>query len=541
MRYLYLTTLLLVPNFLIFAQPGTQTDVISINSYQTFRGYDETQPHTGQGEYQIFYDNIDGVFNKPIVIVDGYDPTDGRNIQAIYDSFNYNSGANNYLADWRNQGFDMVILNFPTYTRISDGATINGGADYIERNGLILVNLLLSLSPQLPSANDFVVFGPSMGGLVSRYALRFMEQNSLDHRTGLWFSFDSPHFGANVPIGLQYLFNYFVETNGTADEQAQKDLILNNPAARQMLLDHYVAHLQSGSEYLQNSTIQLPTPHPFRTTFMNTINDMGFPTQPRNVSISNGVMNGTGTSMPGAQVVNTTLDMGSGVTTQIRLHYTPAANISNYEVDFLQNYFFGFPVGNAFTTVAASPSTTSGYDTAPGSTQSVSLIFGENPTGILGDFVDALQVDAFCFIPTVSSLAVSNANIYNPIVASDITQFDTYFVPTVNEIHMTYTQPTIDFITNEILNHYLSAQHLELSNLKLKQNPVYQEIVLQNTSITPQKFEYKIVNSRGQIIVNGEFISQHHELSIPIDLNSGFYMLSINNATFYKTFKIIVQ
>lgn len=525
----------------VFAQPGTQTDVISINSFLPFQGYDESQAFVGQGEYQIFYDNVDGVFDKPVVIVDGYDPSDGRDIPIIFDSFLYNAGANNYLTDWRNQGLDIVILNFPTYVRSADNTTINGGADYIERNGLILVNLLQTLFPQIQSNYGFVVFGPSMGGLVSRYALRYMEQNSLDHHTDLWFSFDSPHFGANIPISFQYMFNYFVETNGTADEIAQKNELLNNPAARQMLLDHYVAHLQSGSAYLQNTAIKLPTPHPFRTTFMNTMNAMGFPTQPRNVAISNGVTNGIGTYSPGATVINTTLDLGSGITTQIRMHFTPVANTSNYEIDYSRNYFYGFPVGSAFTAYAASPSYTSGYDAAPGSTQSADLIFGENPTGVLASFVNALQVNEFCFIPTVSSLAVNNQNVYTPISTGSITEFDAYLIPSVNEIHMTYTQPTIDFITNEMLNYYLSDENYHQHQIQLVQNPVKDYIRLEFDTVLNTNSTYQIIDTFGKIIQKGKVNAINNECVIPVKLSSGFYLLKVNNEKTNQTFKVIVE
>lgn len=543
MKNLYFIFILMLVGIPFFAQPGSQSSLLNINSYQPFQGYDETSANYGKGEYQIFYDNVNGVFDKPFIIVDGYDPNDERSIQTIYNSFNYNSGANNYLTDWRNQGFDMVILNFPTYVRTSDGVTVNGGADFIERNGQVLVNLLLTLSPQIPSANSFSVFGPSMGGLISRYALRFMEQNGLNHRTALWFSFDSPHLGANVPISLQYMLNYYVETAGTTEEQTSKDLILNNPAAKQMLLDHYTAHLQSGSEYLQNTGLQLPTPHAFRTTFMNTMNTMGFPTLPRNISISNGVVNGIGTETPGVLVINTTLDLGSGATSSVRMHYTPTAGTINFEVDYMQNYWFGIPLGSAFITYAASHNYTSGYDTAPGSTRSLSTMFGDNPTGVMADIVNALQVDTYCFVPTVSSLAVNNQNIYTPITSGSITAFDSYYVPTVNEEHLTFTQPSIQFITNELLNYYLAIPNqLQLNDFKLLQNPVQNKIILQSTALTQNiVYQYEIINSLGKVLQKGQFSNQNSTIQIPVSLEASFYILKIKQAEKTQSFKIVVQ
>ena len=54
-----------------------------------------------------------------------------------------------------------------------------------------------------------------MGGLIARYGLSFMEQNSMNHETRLYISFDSPHLGANIPVSFQYLINYFENTTIT--------------------------------------------------------------------------------------------------------------------------------------------------------------------------------------------------------------------------------------------------------------------------------------------------------------------------------------
>ncbi len=261
----YFFSIIFLSIYSAWAQPGSQSEILTLDSYQSFQGYTETIPHLGKGQYQIFYDNINGVLDKPFIIVDGFDPDDSNTIPILYNSLTYNAGANNLLDDMRNQGMDVIILSFPTYTRTDDGALIQGGADYIERNGLVLVNLLETINAQIPINSDCIVMGVSMGGLVSRYALTFMEQNSLEHNTGLWFSFDSPHRGANVPISLQYALNYIAEYSDDDDMRAQRDLTLNSPAAKQMLLDHYTAHLQTGDPYLQNTAVPLLhlQSHPF--------------------------------------------------------------------------------------------------------------------------------------------------------------------------------------------------------------------------------------------------------------------------------------
>src|SRR5476651_70080 len=102
------------------------------------------------------------------------------------------------------KGYDLIFVTYEQYDY--NGVHIDGGADYIQRNAYTLVKIIQDINSKLVasgSSEKLVVVGPSMGGLISRYALTYMEQHSLDHNTRLWVSFDSPHLGANIPIGDQ--------------------------------------------------------------------------------------------------------------------------------------------------------------------------------------------------------------------------------------------------------------------------------------------------------------------------------------------------
>lgn len=537
----YLSLLFVFIGVNLFAQPGTQSEVFTINSYQSFQGYAETTPHLGQGQYQIFYDNINGVLDKPFILVEGFDPDDSNTISTMYAALTYNSGANNLFDDLRNQGMDVIILNFPNYTRTDDNTLIHGGGDYIERNGLVLVNLLQTINPQLPVGNDCIVMGVSMGGLVSRYGLRYMEQNALNHNTGLWFSFDSPHRGANVPISLQYALNFIAEYNNDNDMRAERDLTLNSPAAKQMLLDHYSAHLQSGHAYNQNASIQLPTPAAtFRSNFENTMNTMGFPTQTRKAAIANGSVNNTMVESPGAQIINTTQNI-NGVDVQIKLHFTPNANTSNFQVTYFGTFLMGFPI-TIFEAKAASPSTTAGLDCAPGGTVLFEDFFGATTDATIQQLINALQVDAFSFIPTLSSLAVNNTNWYTSVSPSMVTNFDTYIGPIVNEPHVTLNDTNKNFIQNEINNHYLNTNQLSLENdFVLLQNPSSEWINFKFINENIQSFQIQLMNINGQLISNENFITSNEIYRIKAPSQSGVYLLKCNNdnGSFIK--KIIIK
>ncbi len=544
MKSLYLLlSFSIVFSTISYAQtPGEIGPLTAIDSYATFQGYDETVAHLGQGEYQIFYDNIDGVLDKPLILVDGFDPEDTNNINAIRDFLVYNNPPQNYIEELRDIGVDIVILNFPTYVRSSDGETINGGADYIERNGLILVNMIETIKSEMVGSEELIIVGPSMGGLVSRYALTYMEQNAMDHQSGLWISFDSPHLGANFPISFQYAINYLAVQSGDPDMIAMRDMQLNTSASRQMLLDHYAMHLQSGEPFLQDLSKQLPIPNDFRDTFVSTMNTQGFPTQTRNLSIVNGSMNSTMVESPGALILNTSLDLGSNIGADISLHFTPAESISNYEIDYIQPTYVGVPVGDAFYAYAESPTYTAGLDSAPGGTILFENFFGANPTPAQQEILDALLIDAFCFIPTLSSSAIDEQNWYNSVDGTETIPFDDYIGGTDNEPHLTLNQEYVDFLNNEIENHYLSTPNYGLTNnITLLGNPIQETIRLHFDASTNKDLLFKIHTISGKLIASYQLHPQNGTLSLPSPAKNGFYLLSIIDGNVKTVKKIIVQ
>jgi pimeloyl-ACP methyl ester carboxylesterase len=450
----------------------------SITATIPYQGFGETAAVLGQGEFEIFLDNVDGVLDKPIILVDGFDPGDTRNTTTIYDLLNYGTNQN-FADDLRNQGFDIVVLNFPTYTIPGTTTVIDGGADYIQRNAYILVELLNQINAQKVGAEKNVVIGPSMGGLISRYALRYMEMNNLVHDTRLYLSFDSPHQGANVPIGFQHLFNYMAYGPlGNAAVQPIVDGLIKSPAARQMLIDHMEGHLQSGSAFEFNTAAAslLPTGAPnFRTAFQDELNTMGFPTLTRNVSIANGAGNGTMNYTPDFEVMNHTFNITTSQRAIINLRFTPAANQTNQVSRFRGQQYVVILWITGFESLANSkaPTFTAGLDSAPGGRFDMTGFAGGLGTDpILTEFFDNLNADYFTFIPTWSSMAISGTNnLYTPVTASTVSPFVASSIPTINENHITFNAQNVAFALNEILNPPLSTSNPELESIWVK-NPV---------------------------------------------------------------------
>ncbi|KIA88117.1 T9SS type A sorting domain-containing protein [Kaistella jeonii] len=522
-------------------QPNVVTNISSTIPY---KGYGEATAFLGKGEYEVFLDTVDGVLDKPIILVDGFDPGDTRNTSAIYQLLNY--GTNQNLGDViRAQGYDVIVLNFPTYTRDASTTIIDGGVDYIQRNAMILVELMKKINAEKVGTEKNVLIGPSMGGLISRYALRYMEQNSLSPDTRLYISFDAPHLGANVPIGFQHLFNYMgYGPLGDVTLQGIVNGMLKSPAAREMLIDHFEGHLKAGDAVEFDPAKLLPVGAPnYRTPFQTELNTMGFPTSTRNVAISNGAGNSTMTGTPGMVVMDHTFNTSSSQRAIIKVNYTPLKNqtleISNFKG---QQKIFIWITGFSSAASAKSTTTSDGLDTAPGGRFNLSQFAaaaGGNP--LLTEFVNNLNIMYFNFIPALSSLAINGNNYYSPVTSSSVTPFVAYSVPTVNEDHVTLDTQNVAFALNEILNsstlatgtnnvtHQIWVENPVKNSLKIKSN-----YLMKNAQITIADYSGRKVFAGKQQDISGM-------TEIQVNLSNGVYIMTITSGKETITKKIIVK
>lgn len=140
-----------------------------------------------------------------------------------------------------------------------------------------------------------VVLGQSMGGVIARYALKDMENNSINHQTRLYISDDAPHLGANVPQGFQHLARHarslYIKTGLTVSlvefiqfirggvSPMQALSLADQPASKQMLLNFV-----TGNNTINNSA---------HDTWQTELKNMGYPNGVsgipfRKVAVSNG-------------------------------------------------------------------------------------------------------------------------------------------------------------------------------------------------------------------------------------------------------------
>ena len=383
-------------------------DDFSIISDTAFQGYDESYAFKGKFDYRIFYRTgaIDRKIRKPIIIIDGFDPEDKRKIFACemkdykagetpsiedmmtyYDSKGY---QHKLIQELRNKGYDVTIVNHPTYCirntapydvidcNTQGAREINGGADYIERNALTLATLIKSFNAQLKtngSTEQLAIVGPSMGGQTSRYALAYLEKQGIPHNTRLWISIDSPHLGANIPLGDQALLFLASRKGKSAKATDFYDIQLNSAAAKQQIIDLHkplqislpILNIQGLSTekldetYLNGKTISQgfsnDSGNPYYQQFYNNQfsnglpNSKGYPMNLRKIALINGSLTGSkivkhpnGTILPngvaGEQVIN--LRGFTKITISLPIgQYTFTVHIASLESYFMPNYNSG--------------------------------------------------------------------------------------------------------------------------------------------------------------------------------------------------------
>ncbi|MDJ1497666.1 hypothetical protein QNI19_32300 [Cytophagaceae bacterium DM2B3-1] len=479
-----------------------------VNATIAFTPYEtevfSTQP--GQLEAMYYYASNKTCLNngttkinvtQPIIVLDGFDPGDDRPGEELYGEYlkySVNSNQDANLGDvLRAKNSDVIIVNFPKYTignislgwfNTSIAIKRDGGADYVERNAFALIALIQNINQQLQasgSTKKITIIGPSMGGLISRYALAYMEKNNLNHNTDLWVSFDSPHQGANIPIGAQAFLKYF---GSKGVQQAQKNLDdkIGSKAARQMLVHHHLAGQQvvAGAPGYRDRFVTALTTN-------GVTGSNGFPQIPRRVALINGAINGTRFSNTSCERI---LNMESTLTVNVLglFKIYTYVQVAKAEINYSGNsgntckVFYGYITREKGQDVFANaPSNTISYDISPGGSFDTPSILAKEGSykyqaqqilpvpiqvqnlilayTLLPGTTTNFQVlkPTHSFIPTKSSLAFTGTSkdlgenlSGRNLVCSGETPFHAYYAPTTNEVHVTLTNANATWILNEI-------------------------------------------------------------------------------------------
>lgn len=360
---------------------------------------------------------------NPIVMVEGFDLDDTMNWEVLYELLNRES----LLEDLRSLGYDAIVLDFVAAT------------DPIQRNAFVVAELLQQIAATVAPTQDVFLVGASMGGLCSRYALLWLESQSIDVRVRAFLSFDTPHAGANIPLGIQYWLDFF---SSESADVAQLLALLDKPAALQMLVAHHTSPPGATG-----------VPDPLRAALLADFAALGdWPTQPRLLSVANGSGASAGQGfLPATQIVrwqyrSFLVDIDGDVWA---VPNPGSATIFHGRVDFIF-----LPADEQFVNVSGTPP----WDNAPGGSRDT-MFQMDTTAAPYGDIV-ALQ-QRHCFVPTTSALALDSTDLFydvdgDPNLLSH-TPFAAVHWAATNEEHVFISPETKAWVIAEITASATSA------------------------------------------------------------------------------------
>ncbi|MEU3208442.1 hypothetical protein ABZ702_32145 [Streptomyces cyaneofuscatus] len=298
---------------------------------------------------------------RPVVMADGFNL--GRSdLDALYRGLEADFPLMSRLKE---RGRDVILVGFD-----------DRGASILDNAQTATAAIHRAVASRL-GGTRLTVGGFSMGGLVTRYALARMEYQRTDHQTAVHFSYDSPHRGAVIPVGLQAFAHFIPVPNDFAKQ-------MNSTAARQMLWRHY--NSQDGSIGVD----------PEREKFLAALRDVGdWPRIPRLIAVANGRGDGQGLAVPpGQTALASTGDRvypGTKLLTQAEGHEAVVAELKRL-----------FPKAEKTIRTSGFPA----LDGAPGGTLGSYRILAA-ALEKAGATVDLRHPDV-CFVPTVSAVSMRN-------------------------------------------------------------------------------------------------------------------------------------
>ncbi|MFZ1946733.1 MAG: FlgD immunoglobulin-like domain containing protein [bacterium] len=377
-------------------------------------------PYAGQygtGRAYIYLGDGHGALTNPVIVAEGFDIDNTMGWDELYALLNQQG----LVESLRTDGYDAVVLDFTDAT------------DYIQRNSFVLVELIAQVLAAVGPAADLAIVGPSMGGLCARYALAYMEANALEHRARTYVSFDSPHTGANIPLGVQYWMLFF---SSESEDAAYMLGRLSTPAARQMLVYHFTDPPTTAGQ-----------PDPLRAAFLADLAAVGdYPAGPRKVAVANG--SGSGADQGYAAGDQLIFYEYNSFLVDIRGNVWAVPDQSSRQIfEGLVDMIWPLPDSRMNVSVTG----TRPYDSAPGGWRA-SMATMDTSAAPYGDIV-ALH-DAHCFIPTVSALSIATDDLFYDIAGDTNlaahTPFDTLYYPAANQEHVTITPESAVWFRTEI-------------------------------------------------------------------------------------------
>ncbi|MBN8685063.1 MAG: T9SS type A sorting domain-containing protein [Chitinophagales bacterium] len=242
----------------------------------------------GEADVFFFYNTHDcspiAKLRRPLIIVEGFEEpgVTESTPERMFGLLNQVLTSGENLTDnLFPQEYDLIYVNF------------KDGSDYVQRNAFLIeevIRLVNEKKAESGSTEQNVVIGVSMGGVVCNYALKHMNATGQNHDTRLFFTYDSPLRGANIPIGMQCFIKFLNDNlNDFAGEGISIPALdagwraINQPIASQLLMYRFDAESLYGGTEGEPINIR-------KNEFLAEMDALG-PLSMRHVALSNGSLN----------------------------------------------------------------------------------------------------------------------------------------------------------------------------------------------------------------------------------------------------------
>lgn len=390
----------------IFADPLGSEPTIPVPVHQR-----DTEWELPNGFAWIYYGEGRSEITNPILMADGFN--NGRSdLQWLAQGLD---GNYKFLTNLRQQGRTVILIGFNNRT-----------ASILDNAKTVRAAIEQTIAAR-PGREPLTVGGFSMGGLITRFALTQMEREDRDHETALYFSYDTPHRGAVIPIALQAFAHFIPTANEFADQ-------MNSTAARQMLWRHYNS---------ETGAIEID---PERAKLLMQLRDIGtWPQRPMKIGVANGTGDGKGVAVPPGKLALKSTGLigfpGSVFNTQAQGEKVLVADLKR------------------LLPPAAKKVTTDGLpelDGAPGGTLDSYQIVADALVE-KGGKVD-LKYPTVCFVPTVSAVAIRDldkqADLYAKVDDLDPqeSELDEFMCSSTTTPHTAITEELCTWIMDRLPN-----------------------------------------------------------------------------------------
>ena len=450
------------------------------------------------GEAYVYLSEEHTSIEKPYIVIEGIDLDNTMNWEELYGLMN----QENLLEDLRTEGYDIIVLNFEEST------------DYIQRNAFLVLKLIHEVNAVCE--NSAVLIGASMGGLTARYALLYMESIGEGYNIRSFISFDVPHKGANIPLGLQFLFDFFSDISTDLADLRDR---LQTPAAKQMLV--YSFESTDGTAAACD---------PLFTEFYSELESMGsFPTGCRIVAISNGSGQATGQGFEaGDQLIE--YEYNNTIVVTGNVWAVPEQTYSQ----IFEGYLYLITSTDELDVFTDN---TLPYDNAPGGYRTSMADLAATGTGGFGEII-ALH-DNHSFISTISSLNIDTDDLFFDVSAEEniynLTPFDTIYYPADNQLHVLITPESKEWFTYELeLNSSADVRLEKKQEVNIFPNPCSDFLYVKS-----EPAQAEILNSNGQIVYSKYFNSKQNNKIDVSNFAKGVYFIKISNNNFTTVKKLM--